>query len=389
MKNFKKKDGITLIALVVTIVVLLILAGVSINLVVGNNGLIKKAQEAKEKTEQSAIEEQKLFSKVEAYTNLSNEYYYDNKGKRAVIPAGFAVSQVKGENCIDTGLVIIDSDGNEFVWIPVQKNEINQMAVLQEESDENYQGILYEFKELDDNVIAEEMQVDSIGGTKYREPDIVKWDGDKYDNDIEYLNIMNVLLEKDYSNSDEFLNDLQKDFNDMVKSIEKNEGFYIGRYELSINQEKDIYSKKGMLPATAAEESANSWYGLYSYSKLMSTKNNYSSVQSHMIWGCNWDFMLKYLLQGTSKTKVLSSENAPHDLGEIYTTGSVATDEINNIYDLEGNTREWTAEANYITQRVLRGGFCNYSQSPSSRMGRDPFNTYNNAGTRAILYIKN
>lgn len=48
-KILKKKNGITLIALVVTIVVLLILAGVSINLVISNNGIISKAKDAKEK----------------------------------------------------------------------------------------------------------------------------------------------------------------------------------------------------------------------------------------------------------------------------------------------------------------------------------------------------
>ena len=46
----KNKKGITLVALVVTIVVLLILAGVSINLVLGDNGIINKAKEAKEKS---------------------------------------------------------------------------------------------------------------------------------------------------------------------------------------------------------------------------------------------------------------------------------------------------------------------------------------------------
>ena len=50
MKNKRDMKGITLVALVVTIVVLLILAGVSINLVLGDNGIIKKAQEAKKRT---------------------------------------------------------------------------------------------------------------------------------------------------------------------------------------------------------------------------------------------------------------------------------------------------------------------------------------------------
>lgn len=65
MKNFKKKDGITLIALVVTIVVLLILAGVTINLVIGDNGLITKAQEARATYEQDAVNTQIAIESLE------------------------------------------------------------------------------------------------------------------------------------------------------------------------------------------------------------------------------------------------------------------------------------------------------------------------------------
>ena len=49
----KETNGITLIALVVTIVVLLILAGVSINMVLGQNGIVTKAKDARDKTEQA------------------------------------------------------------------------------------------------------------------------------------------------------------------------------------------------------------------------------------------------------------------------------------------------------------------------------------------------
>ena len=57
MKNFKKSKGITLIALVVTIVVLLILAAVSIGMLAGENGIIAQAQKSKEATEQAKVEE--------------------------------------------------------------------------------------------------------------------------------------------------------------------------------------------------------------------------------------------------------------------------------------------------------------------------------------------
>lgn len=76
--KLKNNQGITLVALVVTIVVLLILAGVSINLVIGNNGLITKAQEAKEKTQQAAendvsdMESLAEFVNTEAGSNTSS-----------------------------------------------------------------------------------------------------------------------------------------------------------------------------------------------------------------------------------------------------------------------------------------------------------------------------
>ena len=59
--NNDKKDGITLISLVVTIVVLLILAGVSINTVLGDGGIIKKAKEAAEKT--AAAQEKEMIER--------------------------------------------------------------------------------------------------------------------------------------------------------------------------------------------------------------------------------------------------------------------------------------------------------------------------------------
>ena len=71
--KIKKNDGITLVALVVTIVVLILLAGVSINLVIGNNGIMQKAKEAKESMEQAAKEEQEGLSALEEKLNNLNK----------------------------------------------------------------------------------------------------------------------------------------------------------------------------------------------------------------------------------------------------------------------------------------------------------------------------
>jgi len=71
MKN--KNKGITLIALVVTIIVLIILAGISINLVLGENGLIEKSKKSKEQTLIAQYKEQIDFIKAETRMKYENE----------------------------------------------------------------------------------------------------------------------------------------------------------------------------------------------------------------------------------------------------------------------------------------------------------------------------
>ena len=124
----KNKKGITLIALIITIIVLLILAGVSISMVVGENGILNRATEASKKTNEAKDEEQRQFAMAEAAMNFENTTYVDPNTKEEItIPAGFAVSQVEGENTVEDGLVIIDSNGNEFVWIPVDITEFKRV----------------------------------------------------------------------------------------------------------------------------------------------------------------------------------------------------------------------------------------------------------------------
>ena len=72
MNKLKSKKGITLVALVVTIVVLLILAGVSINAVLGDNGIIKKANQAASVTKEAEVKEAINRTILEFY--LTNDY---------------------------------------------------------------------------------------------------------------------------------------------------------------------------------------------------------------------------------------------------------------------------------------------------------------------------
>lgn len=142
----KNQKGITLIALVITIVVLIILAGVTIVALTGNNGILTKANEAKNEVEEANQEEELKLAKIELQMNTDkneltlsngNSLFKDKNGDFAIIPKGFIVSKFEDEMIIENGLVIYQINDNEnlewteeskqkmqeeynqFVWIPV------------------------------------------------------------------------------------------------------------------------------------------------------------------------------------------------------------------------------------------------------------------------------
>ena len=152
----KRNKGITLIALVITIIVLLILAGVAIAMLSGENGILRKATEAKIKTKQAQLDEQVKLSQMEAASNLNGITHtekiasMENKEINVKIPSGFALSPREGEQKIETGMVIIDTEGNEYVWIPIfEKDTTNctwgvdysAVKTTTEDSDEYYTAI--------------------------------------------------------------------------------------------------------------------------------------------------------------------------------------------------------------------------------------------------------
>ena len=77
-KDVKANRGITLIALVITIIVLLILAGVSLTLIVGENGIISKAQNAKILTDEAKVKEDLAI----AWASAISDYYLDTSDKK-------------------------------------------------------------------------------------------------------------------------------------------------------------------------------------------------------------------------------------------------------------------------------------------------------------------
>ena len=121
-KEMKNTRGITLIALVVSIIVLLILAGITIAALSGDNGILTRAKEAKEKTEQAQKEDKQTVSNMEdmleniEFKNINTE---DTKPGKA-LPANVTILENNGNK----GIVIKDQNNNEWVWIEVPKTTV-------------------------------------------------------------------------------------------------------------------------------------------------------------------------------------------------------------------------------------------------------------------------
>ena len=133
--TLRRNKGITLIALVVTIIVILILAGISIAMLTGQNGILNRAAEAKEKT---GVAQEDESRKLQGYEDTINQYAPSSNGGSTgggseggnptggSLPTGTGTIPYlpnstfsKKEGDLSTGLVIKDSNDNEYVWVEV------------------------------------------------------------------------------------------------------------------------------------------------------------------------------------------------------------------------------------------------------------------------------
>ena len=377
----KNSRGITLIALVVTITVLIILATVSVNTVLGDNGIIKRAQKARDSYQNSSTSEDEHMKQI---ANEMAEYDEDNTtknptagttvakpetwtssqvtpiayGNGGTVPLPNGFHYVGGD--ISTGLVISDKQGdtmtasgvnmgNQFVWIPVSS-----------EADLTRTNFDANGKPTTENP--------SIGASS-------------------------TLCEEPYSSG--YATEASE-YNTMKTQVLKYGGFYIGRFEAGVNSTtlrtkvttaQTVVCKKGVAPYNyvpwgkamndASEVEGKS--GAVYLAKNFASQYNYTSVTSTLIYGCQWDAMCRYI--GDSQ-RTTPGKDAPE------LTGSVSTDVSKNIYDLAGNCGEWTMEAYDTRGRVLRGGDY-YSAIPvRSRGSNGPTDNYVFDSFRPTLYIK-
>ena len=408
--------------MVVTIVVLLILAGISISLVVGDNGLIRKSKDAKKQYEEAQANELAMTDeagdlidetvtgvakpvKVPVGTKASKNGTIDGKEGNANNPtipknytpidAGEATwgdgTSSPTQNAVDHGLVIKDDSGNEWVWIPVDSTTLGKMVETSTEAKTLF-GTSGETA-VTTNKYSKTITIGKDSNTKtlsrttpgitngYREPDLVV-DSNGTDYDAKDTNYKIILGET--GTKEQLAKLFVAEYNEMITSISKYGGFYIGRYELSGTVTEPTEKSGVTLTKT-------NWYNLYNAcrsSKLQAS----DKVKTQMIWGIQWDVACNFIAnKGDQKNIKDSSTWGNHknyntannytegtagyekNAGSKQNTGSSENWKANNIYDLAGNCDEWTQEADDAIYRDGRGGDYSLSGSLGPASGRGSY----------------
>ena len=387
----------------------------------------------------------KLTTKVEEKTIYEDLTSVNTTTKRAVIPKGFRVSSVATEQKIDTGLVVIAPDGSEFVWVPVDDpssmygtkdngeyygklygfmsdgttRHLNWYEELEEITDEELQQAQERYDEGLNEFITQlatqqwdeipegvkQLVQETLGKTVTTKEEFVAVIPEIYEEQVgprpttkekykeenytagsrEPAVLYNKGMGIDDSANGIALATLQSEFDEMIKYVGENKGFYVGRYETSWNSETEkVQSVKKVTSATAADTNTKMWYGLYEKQKLYGN----DVVGSSMIWGSQYDQMMIWMKKnGYTVTSLTPKKDLSNN--DSTTTGKEGNPDImNNVHDLIGCHSEWTLEAESTDLRVLRGGLVNFdgNDSPSTRFVTHPEDL--SESSRLTLYVK-
>lgn len=420
-----KNKGVTLIALAVTIVVMLILAGVTISVLNGENGIVKQAQKAKEESKIKELKEKvridiagkrveningelrvsvlkeildKYFDNVPVETQITSEtklkakeeygkyemkisdidvgeityetsytIFKDVNGEQVPIPEGYIVSENSDENIVNKGLVISDSRGNEYVWISCTvDSSSNKLQYKRTEWGVEKDGT--------DNsrAIKDELTLKDIDVT-YSKTDT--------DNGI----------------NEEISKEIVAQINAEKESIKKYGGYYIGRYEVG----KD--NKTAVIKAEQEPYVNIKWSKAYELAKGI---GGGEGATTYLCSSYSWDTAINFIQNTTGKNYATSiigfngnwkSQEVKDSSGKVIKPVNTAqrlntglTTALCNIYDMGGNVGEFTTELNPGTSEtvVLRGGHRNHSRPAGYRWDNNSGNANSDFGFRATLFLK-
>ena len=380
-QNQKFNQGITLVALVVTIVVLLILSSVSLNLVLGDNGIIVKAKEAAETTaaaqEKEAMERNLLEKELE--NSLSTPAVEPTDGVK--IPTGFyyvggtkasgiVISDNKNDKNKYRNQKVVGTDllGNQYVWIPCT-------------TDSSSSDLQYARTEWG-------VEVDGADNSRAIKDELTLTDSSVTYSDADTANGINA--------------DVSKEIVAQIKaektSVAKYGGYYIGRYEVGKNGDTAVV-KYNQTPYAEI-----TWSTAYGLAKKIITN---SEVNSYLCSSYAWDTAVNFIQNNsTAKNYATSIEgfngnwnpqavkdpsgNVIKPAGTSQQLNTGLTTQFCNIFDIGGNEAEFTTELNPGTSEtvVLRGGDYDHYGPAGYRWDDGSGSAIVGGGFRATLFLK-
>ena len=421
-RNYSNQTGITLIALVVTIVVLLILAGVSINAIFSENGIIKRAKDAQNKMDQATQNDLDSINELnnwidgkingttgggttEGDANPSttpkistlvgkvvdkNTKAEDAYGNKITIPKGFkvvahgtvagsATYTYSGDNipAVQDGIVIENgTDGNQFVWVPVgtiknKNNTTNTITLGRYEFDSNTGA-------LKSNTPAQVASVENCT------QEVVISNSCK---ELSVFRAGNTATDSTAQNA------TARNLKEFISTTLSNGGYYIARFEASGTASKitSKYNQKVLVDITQPN-AAKLAREMYEEVK----ENNELVYASDLVNSYAWDTAIVFIQTYSVKTDYASHNES--NTTKAFTATGKNNDKYCNIFDMSGNASEWTTEYStdsYIINSppcVIRGGCYNPANGSghytSYRSGSNPTSSYSNTGLRPLLYVK-
>ena len=376
LKN--KNKGITLIALVITIIILLILAGISISALT-NQGLFKNAKIAQNATEKAEKEQGQRLNEYEDEINKylgnskepfkgttvedamkyndalnaeDNTELKDAKNNKIVVPAGFKI--VNGATTVDKGIVIEDvtetaTKGSQFVWIPV--------------------GTITKADGTTATITLGRYDFDATTGKEST------YSGSYVEEDA-----------NDTSTLKKYGNTIAKNITNFKNSVATNGGYYIGRYEARTATARNASGNALTQITEKGTENVYNYVTQLQAAQLSQNMYNSDKLTSDLINSYAWDTATVFI-QNCGTNSKYSIQNS---LNTSLSQKGTATDIQCNIYDMAGNVYEWTTETSSDSSRpcVNRGGRYSYSYSYTSYSGIG--NTSNSDvifGFRPLLYL--
>ena len=378
----KNKDkGITLIALVITIIILLILAGISISALT-NQGLFKNAKAAQNATEKAEAEQGQRLNEYEDEINkyLENEDEHtkafkekvgkvlsttdnteikDAKNNKIVVPAGFKI--VEGATTVDKGIVIEDvtetaTKGSQFVWIPV--------------------GTITKSDGTTATITLGRYDFDSTTGKESA------YSGSYIEEDT-----------NDASTLKKWGNTIAKNITKFKNSVATNGGYYIGRYEARTATARNAAGNALTQITEKGTENVYNYVTQLQAAQLSQNMYNSDKFTSDLINSYAWDTAIVFIQNCGTNTKYSRQNRLNTSLAQTGTNSLTDTSKIDvqcNIYDMASNIVEWTTETSGYSSYpcVSRGGY--YNDSDYCTSGRDYNNTSvssSRVGFRPLLYL--